>query len=136
MKQLEELSIFQFPQISKENCGMFIVDDLSELEHEVKRIFLVSPDTQSTRGDHAHFDCWQTLVCIRGNIDVIVDDGSEKKHFTLSDYGQAISVPPGFWCAQNYSKMSSLMVLCSHLYNEKDYVRDYDQYIDYKKMQG
>ena len=135
MKQLDELTIFQFPQMVKEHCGMFIVEDLSELDHEVKRIFIVSPDSQSTRGDHAHLDCWQTLVCIRGIIDVIVDDGIQKKKFTLSEYGKAISVPPGFWCAQNYSAMSSLMVLCSHLYNEKDYVRDYDQYLRHKKIQ-
>ena len=83
MKQLDELTIFQFPQMVKENCGMFIVEDLSELDHEVQRIFIVSPDSQSTRGDHAHLDCWQTLVCIRGIIDVVVDDGIQKKKFTI-----------------------------------------------------
>ena len=84
MKQLDELTIFQFPQMLKENCGMFIIEDLSSLEHEVKRIFIVSPDCESTRGDHAHLDCWQTLVCIRGSINVIVDDGIQKKKFILS----------------------------------------------------
>tara|TARA_X000001036_G_C20267572_1_gene638850 strand:+ start:155 stop:565 length:411 start_codon:yes stop_codon:yes gene_type:complete len=135
MKQLDELTIFQFPQMLKENCGMFIIEDLSSLEHEVKRIFIVSPDCESTRGDHAHLDCWQTLVCIRGSINVIVDDGIQKKKFILSEYGTAISVPPGFWCSQHYSTLSSLMVLCSHLYNEKDYVRDYDQYLQHRKIQ-
>ena len=135
MKDIEELSIFKFHQIPKENCRMFIIDDLSALDHEVKRIFLVSPDNPSTRGDHAHLDCWQTLVCIRGSIEVIVDNGYHKKQFILSDYGQAISIPPGLWCTQNYSMVSSLMVLCSHLYDEKDYVRDYVKYLDYKKIQ-
>ena len=135
MKQLDELTIFQFPQMLKENCGMFIIEDLSSLEHEVKRIFIVSPDCESTRGDHAHLDCWQTLVCIRGSINVIVDDGIQKKKFILSEYGTAISVPPGFWCSQHYSTLSSLMVLCSHLYNAKDYVRDYDQYLQHRKIQ-
>ena len=135
MKQLDELTIFQFPQMLKENCGMFIIEDLSSLEHEVKRIFIVSPDCESTRGDHAHLDCWQTLVCIRGSINVIVDDGIQKKKFILSEYGTAISVPPGFWCSQHYSTLSALMVLCSHLYNEKDYVRDYDQYLQHRKIQ-
>ena len=111
MKQLDELTIFQFPQMLKENCGMFIIEDLSSLEHEVKRIFIVSPDCESTRGDHAHLDCWQTLVCIRGSINVIVDDGIQKKKFILSEYGTAISVPPGFWCSQHYSTLSSLMAL-------------------------
>ena len=133
MKQLNELNIFNFTQITKENCGMFIVDDLSALEHDVKRIFLVSPDNVSTRGDHAHLDCWQTLVCIRGSIDIMVDDGINRQNFSLALYGQAISVPPGFWCAQHYSGMSSLMVLCSHVYNENDYLRDYKKFLDYKK---
>jgi hypothetical protein len=132
MKKLNELKIFSFNQMISQDCGMFIIDDLSTLEHDVKRIFLVSPDAETIRGDHAHLDCWQTLVCIRGNLDILVDDGDSKKNFLLNDYGQAISVPPGFWCAQNYSPMSSLMVLCSHLYNEKDYLRDYKEFLDYK----
>ena len=61
--------------------------------------------------------------------------GDYKYSKALSEYGKAISVPPGFWWAQNYSAMSSLMVLCSHLYNEKDYVRDYDQYLMHKNIQ-
>tara|TARA_B100000787_G_scaffold50428_1_gene36310 strand:- start:545 stop:952 length:408 start_codon:yes stop_codon:yes gene_type:complete len=132
MKKLNELKIFSFNQMISQDCGMFIIDDLSTLEHDVKRIFLVSPDEETIRGDHAHLDCWQTLVCIRGNLDILVDDGDSKKNFLLNDYGLAISVPPGFWCTQNYAPMSSLMVLCSHLYNEKDYLRDYKEFLDYK----
>ena len=73
MKKLNELKIFSFNQMISQDCGMFIIDDLSTLEHDVKRIFLVSPDEETIRGDHAHLDCWQTLVCIRGNLDIRVD---------------------------------------------------------------
>ncbi len=132
MKQLEELNPFHFNMMINEDCGMFIIDDLSALDHVVKRIFVVSPDAPTIRGDHAHLDCWQTLICIRGSIDVMVDDGSNKKTFILKNYGHAITVPPGFWSSQNYFEQSSLMVLCSHLYNEGDYLRDYNKFLNFK----
>ena len=69
---------------------------------------------------------------IKGKILITVDDGIEKRAINLSTYGQALTVPPELWCRQDYSSNSSLLVLCSHLYNEKDYVRDYQSFLDFR----
>ena len=72
------------------------------------------------------------MVCIKGKILITVDDGIEKRAINLSTYGQAITVPPELWCRQDYCSNSSLLVLCSHLYNEEDYVRDYQSFLDFR----
>ena len=62
---------------------MWILEDFNQVSHPVKRMFFISPESETTRGDHAHLDCWQTLVCIKGKILITVDDGIEKRAIIL-----------------------------------------------------
>lgn len=132
MKTIDDIKIFQFKQIPAEGDSMWVLDDLKLVPHPVKRLFFISPEGNSTRGDHAHLDCWQTLMCIKGKILITADDGTNKKTFDLSSYGQAITIPPELWCRQDYSPNSSLVVLCSHLYDERDYLRDYQEFKNFR----
>tara|TARA_B110000459_G_C16599945_1_gene490553 strand:+ start:822 stop:1229 length:408 start_codon:yes stop_codon:yes gene_type:complete len=132
LKTLDHIIALQFQQVPDEGCSMWILEDFNQVSHPVKRMFFISPESETTRGDHAHLDCWQTLVCIKGKILITVDDGIEKRAINLLTYGQALTIPPELWCRQDYSSNSSLLVLCSHLYNEKDYVRDYQSFLDFR----
>jgi len=132
LKTIDDIKIFQFKQIPAEGDSMWVLDDLKLVPHPVKRLFFISPEGNSTRGDHAHLDCWQTLMCIKGKILITADDGTNKKTFDLSSYGQAITIPPELWCRQDYSPNSSLVVLCSHLYDERDYLRDYQEFKNFR----
>lgn len=122
----------QFQQIPVEGDSMWVLDDLKLIPHPVKRLFFISPEGNSTRGDHAHLGCWQTLICIKGKILITVDDGMNKQTIDLSSYGQAITIPPELWCRQEYSPNSSLVVFCSHQYDEKDYIRDYQVFKNFR----
>ena len=126
--------MMQFKQIPGEGDSMWVLDDLKLVPHPVKRLFFISPEGNSTRGDHAHFKCWQTLICIKGKILITVDDGNNKQIINLSSYGQALTIPPELWCRQDYSPNSSLGVLCSHLYDEKDYLRDYQEFKNFREL--
>ena len=132
MKTIDDIKIFQFKQIPAEGDSMWVLDDLKLVPHPVKRLFFISPEGNSTRGDHAHLDCWQTLMCIKGKILITVDDGMNKKTVNLSSYGQAITIPPELWCRQDYSPNSSLVALCSHIYDEQDYLRDYQEFKNFR----
>lgn len=132
MKTIDSIQTFAFQQIAEEDCFMWVVNDLDLLPHPVKRIFFISPDIKMTKGNHAHLDCWQTLVCVKGQVNILSDDGANKKSFSLLSYGDAVTVPPGIWCSQEYQACSSIMVMCSHPYNEDDYIRDYEQFITYR----
>ena len=108
--------------------SFFVVNDLNLLEHPVRRIFFISSQQKESRGDHAHIKCWQTLVCLGGKITVTVNDGIHKEKLNLK-FTEAVTIPPMIWSCQDYEIGSNLMVLCSHKFDEEDYIRDYKLFL-------
>lgn len=111
--------------------------DLSaiEWEHELpfkpKRAFFVyNVPSSHVRGEHAHKSCHQFLLCIKGSISVVVDDGKEREEFFLNEPRVGIHIPPWVWGVQyKYSSDAVLVVLASHNYDPDDYIRDYDEFL-------
>lgn len=100
-----------------------------------KRYFLVY-DVQSreVRGEHAHKELHQFLVCVKGSCAVMVDDGKCREEYVLNTPGAALHIPPLVWGVQyKYSPDAVLMVLASDVYNPEDYIRDYDEFISLVK---
>lgn len=96
----------------------------------VKRIFVIKGNQNETRGHHAHRQVTQYLVCVHGSCEVVCDDGLEKKTFSLNTLNQALLLPPGIWAEQTYlEKDTTLMVACDALYDEADYIRDYEEFL-------
>lgn len=100
-----------------------------------KRTFFVhNVPNNRVRGEHAHKECHQFLLCVHGSVAVIVDDGEKREEYTLDEPHIGIHIPPGVWGIQyKYSKDAVLFVLASHEYDAADYIRDYDEYLDYRK---
>ena len=119
---------FKFLVIPQENSFMWIADNLDKLNHPVKRIFFNKSKKKEKRGNHSHLICWQTLVCLEGQIQANFDDGKEKHSFYLKPC-EAVTMPPSVWGSQIYDEDSFLMVLCSHPYDEEDYELDYEQFL-------
>lgn len=96
-----------------------------------KRYFITFDiPSETTRGEHAHRECHQFLLCVRGRCTVLVDDGHEKQEFVLDRPTFGIHVPPMVWAAEyGHSPDSTLMVFASHYYDPDDYVRDYDEFL-------
>lgn len=113
--------------------GKLLPIDLQEIPFSVKRIFSVEGDKSIVRGKHAHSECEQFLVCSQGKLKVCLDDGSKKKTHFLSK-GSGIYLPIGIWGIQEYlMNKSTLLVMCSHEYNESEYIRDHKLFIRMKK---
>ena len=71
------------------------------------------------------------MVCIKGKISVIVDDGKNRNEYTLSSISEGIYLPPMIWGVQHkYSTDAILMVYASHEYDNDDYIRDYNVFIE------
>ena len=102
---------------------------------EVKRYFMVfDVPSVETRGEHAHRECHQFLICARGTISVVVDDGQNREEFVLDRPDLGLHIPPKTWGIQyKYSSDSLLLVFASHYYDGSDYIRDYDEFITYVK---
>jgi UDP-2-acetamido-3-amino-2,3-dideoxy-glucuronate N-acetyltransferase len=96
-----------------------------------KRYFVVvDVPSREVRGEHAHRSCAQLLVCLRGSVACVVDDGSQHEEIALDSPEIALHIPPMVWAVQyKYSEDAVLLVLASEEYDAADYVRDYDEFL-------
>ena len=96
-----------------------------------KRTFFIhGVPNQKVRGEHAHRECAQLLICVQGTLRVMVDTGTARQEIQLNGPEHALLVPPMVWASQfNYSQDAILMVLASHPYDETDYLRDYHEWL-------
>lgn len=85
-----------------------------------------------TRGEHAHRECHQFLICVRGSCAVVADDGTNRQEFLLDRPDIGIHLPPKVWGIQyKYSPDATLLVFASHYYESKDYIRDYSEFLKF-----
>lgn len=100
-----------------------------------KRYFLVfDVPSQETRGEHAHKKCHQFLICVKGSVRVLADDGKHRQEFTLNSPSSGIHLSPMIWGTQyRYSSDAVLLVFASEHYDNADYIRDYNDFLAYKK---
>lgn len=86
------------------------------------------------RGAHAHKECHQFIIAASGSFEVVLDDGTNKRTVSLNRPFWGLHVPPGIWASeQGFSSGSICLVLASHGYNESDYIRSYEDFIEYVK---
>jgi UDP-2-acetamido-3-amino-2,3-dideoxy-glucuronate N-acetyltransferase len=86
------------------------------------------PSTR-VRGEHAHRECHQALVCLGGSVSLVIDDGSAIEEVVLDRPDIGIYIPPKVWATQYaFTDDAVLVVLASHSYDPDDYVRDYSEY--------
>jgi len=87
-----------------------------------------------SRGAHAHIECHQFLIAGSGSFDVLLDDGKSKKLVTLNQPYKGLHIPPGIWASEiNFSSGAICLVLASHTYEEKDYIRNYNEFLKIKE---
>jgi dTDP-4-dehydrorhamnose 3,5-epimerase-like enzyme len=98
---------------------------------KAKRYFIVfAVPSIETRGEHAHRECHQFLVCVRGNMSVVVDNGHLREEFLLARPDHGLYLPPMVWGVQyKYSADAVLLVFASHYYDSADYIRNYDDFL-------
>lgn len=101
---------------------------------EVKRIFTVVDGDKNLRGMHAHKDCNQLLICIAGEVEILIDDGFANSSCILHK-GMGISIPIGIWSEQRYLKSQTVLnVFCDMEYLEEEYIRNYEAFKELKKL--
>ena len=131
---MQEIKDFKYPSIkSNNNDSILRVFDIDNIPFKVRRVFSVVSDKGKTRGKHAHKHCIQLLNCISGLIELKCFDGKGSKSFLLND-NNSVLIPSGIWAEQTYLEdKSALIVFCDQIYEEKDYIRNYDEFIAWKK---
>lgn len=92
--------------------------------------FIFDVPSKEVRGEHAHRQCAQLLVCLQGSVVALCDDGQQRQEFILDDRTVGLHLPAMIWGTQyKYSKDALLLVFASHQYDPKDYIRTYDEFL-------
>ncbi len=101
----------------------------------VKRYFLTfDVANQETRGEHAHRNLEQFLLCVHGRIHIMADDGRNREEFILDRPNLALYLPPMVWGVQyRFSPGAVLLALCSDYYDPGDYIREYPEFVELAK---
>ena len=132
---LSDCSLIDLPKIGSRSGNLTSIQNSIEIPFDIRRIFyLFDIPGGKGRGAHAHIQCHQFLIAGSGSFEVLLDDGESKKTVSLNQPYKGLHIPPGIWASEvNFSSGSVCLVLASHKYSEKDYIRDYKQYLDQKK---
>jgi len=122
---------FQLPFISDPRGNLTVGEFERGLPFAPLRYFITfDVPSASMRGEHAHKECEQFLICVRGSCNVVVDDGTQREEFVLDRPTFGVYVPPMVWATEyKHSADSTLMVFASHHYDPADYIRDYDEFL-------
>ncbi len=112
-----------------------VVENGSDIPFETKRVYyLYDVPGGESRGGHAHKELYQLLVAASGSFSVMLDDGIEKRTIILNRPYQGLLIVPGIWrTLEDFSSGSVCLVLASEKYAENDYIREYNDFMEYKK---
>jgi hypothetical protein len=125
--------ILPLSKIHNRAGNITIVEGQTNIPFDVRRIYyLYDIPGGEDRGGHAHKALNQLIVAASGSFNVLLDDGQNKKIVTLNrpDYG--LMVVPGIWRELfEFSSGAICLVLASHKYDKDDYMRNYDQFVNF-----
>ena len=112
-----------------------VMENKEDIPFEVRRTYyLYDVPGGESRGGHAHRELSQLIIAASGSFTVTLDDGKVKRTFVLNRPYQGLYIVPGIWrTLDDFSTGAVCLVLASHGYDEADYIRDYDEFIKYKK---
>lgn len=129
-----DCSIIHFPKIHNRAGNITPLQNGIEVPFVVKRIYyLYDIPGGEARGAHAHRHLQQLIVAASGSFDVTIDDGKNKKTLQLNRPYYGLHLFPGMWRdISNFSSGAICLVLASEPYDELDYIRDYEDFIEFK----
>lgn len=136
-KTIFDCSLIYLPKIGDDRKGSITsVNNDLEIPFKVERIFyLYDIPGGESRGSHAHKTCHQFLVAASGSFEVLIDDGTVQRQVMLNKPSMGLHIPPGIWASEvNFSSGSICLVLASQIFDESDYIRDYEAFKQFKNQ--
>jgi dTDP-4-dehydrorhamnose 3,5-epimerase-like enzyme len=127
--------IIQLPKFLDSRGNLSFVEQENHIPFIIRRTYwLYDVPGGECRGGHAYRENQEFIVALSGSFDVVLDDGQEKKVFTLNRSYYGLYVPKGLWREiENFSTNALALVLSSTDYNASDYIRDYDEFLNLKR---
>ena len=109
------------------------LEEFKDIPFEIKRVYYMYDTAAGVhRGFHAHRNLKQILICIHGTCKILLDNGTEKKIVPLEKPYEGLYVASSMWREMyDFSEDAVLMVLASEYYDETDYIRNYDEFLNF-----
>jgi dTDP-4-dehydrorhamnose 3,5-epimerase-like enzyme len=128
---VDDCRIIELPKVDDPRGKLTFIEQSRHVPFEIRRLFYIyDVPTEESRGAHAHRSLQQFMICVSGSFDVALDDGTSRTSVHLNRPWKGLYVPPLIWAAEvNFDPGSICLVLTSDLYDEKDYIRDYAEYL-------
>lgn len=135
MNYIEDCLIVDLPIVHNESGKITALNNNKDIPFSVKRVYyLYDVPMGIDRGGHAHYNLEQYVIAASGSFNFILDDGKKKKRIFLNHPNKALYIKPGVWREmQDFSSGSICLVLASMEYTESDYIRSYDEFINYRQ---
>ena len=127
--------LYDIPHFGDDRGALNVLEITRDLPFECRRVFYTYTVPEgSVRGEHAHRRCEQFLIAVRGVVHVAVDDGVHRDEIVLDSPSMGLHLPAGCWGEQfSHSPDCILLVLASLPYENADYIRDYGEFLAWKK---
>ena len=122
-----------FQQHGDERGQLVALEENREVPFKIKRVYYIFDTKEAVvRGKHAHKNLQQILICVKGTCKIRLDDGKERITVILNNPSEGLYVSSDIWREMyDFSKDAVLLVLASELYDENDYIRDYEDFLRY-----
>ena len=131
---LSDVQLIKIPVVEDFRGNLGFVQN-GFLPFDFKRVYyLFDVPSNSFRGGHSHINQQETLIALSGSFEVVLQDGFEKKSFLLNKPNVGLYIPTGIWRElQNFSSGSVCLVLAQDVFDEADYIRNFDEFLKSKK---
>ena len=133
---LSDVKIINLPKVEDPRGNLSIIEEEKHIPFKIERTYWIYdvPGGQ-VRGGHAFKNQLEFIVALSGSFDVQIDDGREKRTFSLNRSYYGLLLPAGLWRQmENFSTNSLALVLSSTLFSEEDYIREYSDFLKYKGL--
>ncbi len=132
---ITECRLLEIDSYEDERGGLSVLEENVNVPFVLKRLYyLYHTKVNQVRGVHAHKKLEQVIIAFSGKFKIILDDGKEKKIFTLDQPNIGLYVSPGIWReVYPLEENGVCAVLASRKYEEEDYIHDYDDFLMYSK---
>jgi dTDP-4-dehydrorhamnose 3,5-epimerase-like enzyme len=134
MTTIQDIALIKIPVVEDLSGNLaFIQNDI--LPFEFKRVYyLFDVPSSAFRGGHSHIEQHEVLIALSGSFEVTLNDGTNKKSYLLNKPNIGLHLPRGIWRElENFSSGAVCLVLASDVFEESDYIRDYDVFLKSKK---
>ena len=135
MSKIKDVKIIELPKFLDSRGNLSFVEQYNHIPFEIKRTYWIyDVPGGEDRGGHAFKANQEVVIALSGAFDVVVDDGENKKTFTLNRSYYGLYIPKGLWrTMENFSTNSFALEFGSVVYSAEDYIREYDEFLKLKR---